>query len=566
MLVELYVERIALIESLRLQLDSGCIVLTGETGAGKSILLDAIGLLLGNRASVDLIRKGADDALVEALFDVSNQLSALQPLLDEFGIETSGGEIVVTRQLYRNGRTLCRINGRVATVQMLRALGTKLVQQHGQHDYHGLHDVNEQLRLLDLFGHHETFLEHVANSYERYQTLCRRAENAKLDDLERVRRIDMLTYQIEEIKQADLCPGEEELLRVERQKLQNADKIAGALQKALDALEGVDLQSGAGTLLTDAAREVAAAMTFDSTLTGAHELIDTAQIATAEGIRAVHKVLSQVEADPARLAHIDDRLALLRSLQRKYGSTVAEILEHLKTSTDALEQLHHYDMQQENLEKEILESRAQLQEHCSILHEARRKAALTLSSHVQTVLQRLNMPNAIFEVKVTQRHDSEESLQFSPRGYDQVAFLFSANKGEDAKLLNKIASGGELSRTLLAIKAVLASVDDVGTLIFDEIDTGVSGSAAQRIAEELLQLGQIRQVLCVTHSAQIAAAANQHFSIEKIEDEFSTKTTVQVLSVPQRVVEVARLLGSAVADDTAYQHADALLQRFSQAL
>jgi len=563
MLVELCVERIALIESIRLHFDTGFNVLTGETGAGKSILLDAIGLLLGNRASADLIRKGADDAIVEALFDIRPQFDVVASILNDYGFDVIDGDLTVTRQLYRNGRTVCRINGRMATVQMLRTLGDKLVQQHGQHDHHGLLEADEQLRLLDVFGRHGVQLNDVKTAFNTYTTAVRDAKDAQVNAQERVRKLDMLAFQIEEIEQANLQMDEEEALRQERHRLQYADKIGGFLRNALESLDGSGQAAGALSLLSDATKEVAAAAAYDSSLTETHDLLDSAQISAAEAVRTMQKRASGVEADPIQLERIEDRLALLRTLQRKYGATVADILNHLKEAKTTHEVLLNYEEQLLILERRVIDAENALQQACLALHKARVEAANTLSADVRAVMQRLNMPNARFEISVHVREDGNGLYKYTEHGYDAVMFMFSANKGEDAKMLQRIASGGELSRTLLAIKAVLAAVDDVGTLIFDEIDTGVSGSAAQRIAEELQLLGGVRQVLCVTHSAQIAAAAQNHYGIEKHESATHTMTTVCRLDEGERIAEVARLLGSAVSDDTASHHAQALLQRFS---
>jgi DNA repair protein RecN (Recombination protein N) len=563
MLVELSIQRIALIESLKLRLDKGLLVFTGETGAGKSILLDAIGLLLGNRASADFIRSGADSAMVEALFQCTGStLEEVEKLLRDWGIESGEGSLVISRELHRSGRTVCRINGRIATVQMLRELGQYLVQQHGQHDQHGLLRPEEQLRLLDLYAHHEELREAVREIYTRWNDVRQKFQQAQMDEQERVRRLDMLNFQIDEIESAKLKVGEEEELKELRARLIHADRIRQSLQTAMMALEGGNRQAGVLELLATASQEVAAAQKFDQDLSEVADFIETAQVHVDEAVRTLSKQLSTIDLDPAQLEWIENRLAQIRGLERKYGATVEDVLAYLDRAKIERDALLRHEEQLAELESDLRILEGELLAASMKLHDSRVSKAEQLSKEVQTVLRELSMPSAMLEISVTRRDEESGRVPFSPLGIDTVTYLFSANKGEELKPLQKIASGGELSRTLLAFKSVLAEVDDMETLIFDEIDAGVSGTAAHRIAMRLRELGTHRQVLCVTHAPQIAAAAHEHFHIVKHERETDTTTHVSRLEKTGRIHEIARLVGSDLSDTTALHHAEALLLSF----
>ncbi|MCF8563608.1 DNA repair protein RecN [Alicyclobacillus tolerans] len=567
MLLELSVRNVALIESIHLQLQPGFTVLTGETGAGKSILLDSIGLLLGNRASSEWIRHGQDKAVVEASIQLDGPARhRVLGLLEAWGLDLVDGDpLVISRELHRSGRTSCRINGRMATVQMLKELGEHLVQQHGQHDQQGLLKPEEQLRLLDLYGHHAPLLEQLRQQYHAWRSAVRRWKEAHVDEQERIRRIDMLNFQIDEIESAELQPGEEESLREQRKVLQFADKIAAALEEAVSALSGDDRNKGVTDLLVTASTEVAAAADYDSTLEEAKALVESAQVYADEANRILLKHLGKLERDPHRLEAVEDRLVQIRNLERKYGPTIEDILRYLQEASEERTKLQDHEHQLEQLYDEVKTMQRQLHQTSLELHERRQEAAQKLSASVQGVLQKLDMQSARLEISVTQRAPTDSGeVSYSESGLDAVSFLFSANRGEDPKPLQRIASGGELSRTLLAVKSVLAQVDDIETLIFDEIDTGVSGFAAQRIAEQLRHLAGSRQVLCVTHSPQIAAAAQSQYRIQKREEQSATVTEVQAVESEQRVGEIARLLGAGLSDETAIEHAKALLDSFRQ--
>ncbi|MBX5436293.1 MAG: DNA repair protein RecN [Alicyclobacillaceae bacterium] len=596
MLTALTVERIALLESVHVELNAGLLVFTGETGAGKSLLLDAIGLLLGGRASADWVRTGADSGRVEALFHVRRETrERLGPWLAASGLPDNGEELLLSREVHRSGRSVCRINGRMATVQMLRECGQHLIQQHGQNEQLGLLRADEQLRLLDLYAGHGELVQRVQRAYDEWAAARRQLDQTWMDEQERMRRVDVLRFQIEEIERADLKPGEEEALREERLRLQHVDKIVRALETAAAALEGRDHQPGATDQLASAEQELSAALAFDTGLEEVASLLATAQVHAEEAARALRRRLREVDVDPWRLEAIENRLADIRALQRKYGPTVEAVLAHLARCREELQQLLHHEEHMAQLAAAVEQAEARLGRLCGQLHESRRKAALRLATEVERTLRELNMPNAVFRIDVRSRRaaevaggtepSAERSLdvgensgeegradgqqsgvaaRFRRDGWDDIIFQFSANKGEPPRPLQKVASGGELSRALLALKVALAEVDDVDTLVFDEVDAGVSGVAAQRLAELLRRLGRRRQVLCVTHSAQVAAAGDVHFCIEKVEGDARAQTQLKALDESGRVQEIARLIGSSGSDRTALDHARALLDRFRE--
>ncbi|KPV43266.1 DNA repair protein RecN [Alicyclobacillus ferrooxydans] len=560
MLAELSIRNVALIREVHLQFDRGLVVLTGETGAGKSIILDALGLLLGQRATSDLIRHGSDTAMVEGLFSVERQRDVIAPILAEWAIPfEDDDDLIVTREIQQNGRTVCRVNGRLVTVQMLRQLGRHLVQQHGQHDQQGLLRADEQLRMLDLFGGYSDTLAEVRRLYDDWRSANEELETLRIDEQERTRRLDMLTFQIEEIEKARLSVGEEEPLREERQRLQHLDRILSSLQTALTAVDGESGKPGANSLLADAVHEIAAAAGYDEALRESLTMLETAQVHAEEALRVLTRYMSGVDQDPNRIEAIEDRFAEIKGLERKYGATIEDVLNYLdeaKASRDAL--LHHEERIDAAVHR-LNQISVKLGNASSRLHQRREAAAKEMSRRVETILRELDIPRAVFTITVASRTDDEGAPVFSASGSDEVAYFFSANRGEEPKLLSKVASGGELSRTLLAIKSVLSEVDDVATLVFDEIDSGVSGSAAVQLARHLSALGDRGQVLCVTHSAQIAASAASHWQILKKETPDATETDVKALDETGRVGEIARLLGSDAADGTATEHAKALL-------
>lgn len=555
-MTELYVEHFVLIESLRLQFGMGLHVFTGETGAGKSLLLDATRLVLGGRASSSMVQRGRDRAVVEAVFDITDHASA-SSMLRDWDIDTTEGTVVVVRSLYRNGRTTCRVNGRTITVQMLKALGDSLVEMQGQHESHALLTERYQRQLVDLYGHHQNLCEDVRTAYRALKEAQAVLEAARLSERDIAQQTDMLRFQIEEIERANVKPGEEVSLRDERQQLLAFDRLRGHLDNIQLALE--DVSHGAIAKLSVAESEADELISRVSSLTPILDMLRTSKANAEEAAFTLSRFGRSLEVDPERQDQIEERLVLLRALTRKYGATSEEVVRHLAESRAQLQQLLEHDEVVALQTRKVEALQADYALKSTHLYEARIKAAASLEHEVEGRLHDLRMVDARFCITIA--HDADMCTE---DGGDDVHFMFSGNPGESLMPIQKVASGGELSRTLLALKVVVADLEQIDTLIFDEIDTGVSGDAALRVAELLRSLGERRQVLCVTHSAQVSAAGHEHFQIVKSMDEGRVQTRVYSLDTESRTKEVGRLLGAGASDETALQHAEALLSGFSK--
>ncbi|WP_062306017.1 DNA repair protein RecN [Alicyclobacillus sendaiensis] len=552
MLQELYVRHFVLIDELRLQLDRGLHVLTGETGAGKSLVLDATRAILGGRVASPTASDGSP-ALVEAVFDIQAN-EAADRLLQSWGIDHSG-EIVISRTFHPNGRAQNRINGRSVTVQMLRELGDTLVELQDQHESIALMTTSYQRRLLDLYGQHDELVASCADAYRAWQDAARDWREALVSDRERAQQMDLYALQVRELEEAGLRPGEEDELRAERERLKRAQQMAESLGQMAALLD--DGQAGAIARLHEAWR-LAADLAGSSDRVGEiAKLLETARVHAEEASFTLHRFLSRLAHDPARLAEIEERLALIRKLSRKYGATTEEMLAYLERARAQLDAWSKHEERLAELEAEVGRREAAYREIAARLHEARAQAAKSLGEAISRSLARLSMAGAQCEIEVAPREDAP-----SEHGWDEIRFLFRANPGQPLMPLQKVASGGELSRMLLAVKVVIASLERTDTLIFDEIDQGVSGEAALRVAEMLRELGQEKQVLCVTHSPQVAAAGHVHHLVAKASEANRAITRVTRLDDGGRIEEIARLLGSDLSDATARVHARALLESF----
>jgi len=552
MLQELYVRHFVLIDELRLQLDRGLHVLTGETGAGKSLVLDATRAILGGRVAGPMASNGSP-ALVEAVFDVQAN-EAAERLLASWGIDHSG-EIVVSRTFHSNGRAQNRVNGRSVTVQMLRELGDTLVELQDQHESIALMTASYQRRLLDLYGQHEELAASCADAYRAWQDAVRQWREAQVSERERAQQIDLYALQVRELEEAGLRAGEEDELRAERDRLKREQQIAESFAQMAALLD--DGKSGAIARLHEAERMAAALSTSSDRTEEIAKLLETARVHAEEASFTLHRFLSRVSHDPARLDEIEERLALIRRLSRKYGSTTEEMLAHLERARAQLDAWSKHEDRLAELEAEVERREAAYRDIAERLHEARVRAARSLGEAISHSLARLSMAHAECEIEVRSRVDAP-----SEHGWDEIRFLFRANPGQPLMPLQKVASGGELSRMLLAVKVVIANLERTDTLIFDEIDQGVSGEAALRVAEMLRELGQEKQVLCVTHSPQVAAAGHVHYLVAKESDAERAISRVTRLDDDGRIDEIARLLGSDLSDATARMHARALLESF----
>ena len=535
MLSLLHIENIAVIQAADIRFDRGFNALTGETGAGKSIVVDAIGAITGERTSRELIRTGARSAQVSAVF------TGL-PELDWFSENGMGpdenGELLLQREIQPDGKNVCRLNGRLITVSQLRQLGRQLLNIHGQHDGQQLLDERCHLDYLDGFGGTGAQLEAFRAAYGALSALRHELGALQMDEAEKARRIDTLQFQIGELERAELQTGEEEALLQRRDLLRSAGKLMDAVEGACLALSGDEERSGAAALLAEgedalrpAARLSDEAQTLLERLTelrcGAEDL--------AEELRDLRE---SFDFRPGELDQVEGRLDALHRLKKKYGGSVEEMLDYLERCRKELDDIQFAGDRAARLERELAAALEEARRRGEALRAARQKAAAALEARIQEELAQLDMPKVRFRVEFAPKPGE---WAMDETGMDQVQFLMSANVGEDLKPIQKIASGGELARIMLALKNVLAENDQVGTMVFDEVDTGVSGRAAQKVAEKLAQVARAKQVLCVTHLPQLAAMADVHFSVEKGEQDGRTFTRVERLDRDRRTRELARL-------------------------
>mgnify|MGYP005759441849 CR=1 FL=1 len=545
MLSLLHIENIAVIQTADIQFDRGFNALTGETGAGKSIVVDAIGAIIGERTSRDLIRTGARSALVNAVF------TGL-PALDWFRENGVGpdeeGNLLIQREIQPDGKNVCRINGRLITVSQLRQLGRQLLNIHGQHDGQQLLDERCHLDYLDGFGATGGLLEQFRTVYGRLAALRREISALQMDEAEKARRIDSLEFQIGELERAGLRPGEEEELTGRRDLLRNAGKLMESVEGAHLALTGDEERVGAAALLGEAEQSLHAAARIS---TQAAELLDKlteVRCAADDLAEQVRDLRDNFDFEPGELDEIESRLDTLHRLKKKYGGSIEEMLDYLERCKKELDEIQFSTDTIARLEKEKAKALERAQTAAKTLSDARKTAAKALERRIQSELAQLDMPKVRFQVEFGIKSGE---FAMDETGMDEVQFLMSANVGEDLKPIQKIASGGELARIMLALKNVLAENDQVGTMVFDEVDTGVSGRAAQKVAEKLADVARTKQVLCVTHLPQLAAMADVHFSVEKGERGGRTYTQVERLTRDRRCEELARLTsGEHVTDAT----------------
>ncbi len=531
MLTSLKIENVAIIESAAIEFGCGLNVLTGETGAGKSIVIDSINAILGERTSRDIIRTGAQSAKVYAVFEDVNE--RVRNFLDENGIDCEDGVLIINRTLSREGKNVCRINGAPVTVSMLREIGGELIDIHGQHDNQSLLSPEKHCGFVDSFAGNADL---IADYREKYGRLCEiRSKLKKLttDESSKSQRIDFLTYQIDELEKAEITIGERDELKARKSLINNSQKVIESLNIAYEALKA----DGAGIdMITDAESEIANASAYMETLGEASEKITDIRYELEDIAETLRDAMTEVDFDPSELEDIDERLDLLYRLSKKYGDTEEEMLEYLEKARAELDNIAFSEERVKELQKQEKEVLAETETAACKLTESRKTAGEKLSNAICSELEFLDMPNVRFVVKCN-------DIGLTENGKDEIEFLISANAGEEPKPLAKIASGGELSRIMLAIKNVLAETDGVDTMIFDEIDTGVSGRAAQKIAMKLRSASKGRQVICVTHLAQIAAQGDVHLYISKSVSDGKTYTNIKSLIEEERVAEIARIMG-----------------------
>ena len=547
MLSLLHIENIAVIECADISFDAGFNVLTGETGAGKSIVIDAISAILGERAYRDMIRTGTSKASVRAVFTHVPEL----PWFFENGVEYDP-ETVIQREVYLDGKNICRVNGSLVSVSILRKLGIQLINIHGQHDSAALFDENNHLSYLDAFGNHEALLADYSEKYNAVARLRREIEKMTMDESEKLRRMETLRYQIAEIEKANLEAGEDEMLEARRKILQNAEKLSDGINAAVECLYGGDDTDGAASLLAEAERELARLSRYTDAFSALHEKVADLMYQVQDAAEEARDARDDLSYSADELEQIEARLDVIHRLRRKYGATCADILEYLEKAREELDQIEFADDHVERLKGKCHKAEKEAWAAALTIRDRRKQAAQALSERILTELAQLDMPKVQFSCVFTE-------LDLTPIGADAAAFYMSANAGEALKPMSKVASGGELARIMLAMKNVLAEQDRVNTLIFDEVDTGVSGRAAQKVAEKLRSVAKTKQVLCVTHLPQLAALANTHLLIAKEERSGRTYTTVTPLDIEGRKKELARIIGGANITETTLKSAEEML-------
>ena len=548
MLELLHIENIAIIEAADIEFAPGFNALTGETGAGKSIVIDSLSAVLGQRTSRELIRTGAEKAFVSAAF------SGMAPeLTEELGIQPEAdGTLLLQREIQTDGKNVCRVNGRPVTVGQLRALGARLLNIHGQHDGQQLLDEEQHIVYLDSFGRVENLAITYAEKYKGFTDIRRQIGALQMDEAEKARRVDTLQYQIEELRRAKLKPGEEEELTARRGMLRNAEKFLDAVAGADYALNGDDSGGGALSALRQAQDALGGVRHLDDAFGQLYERLGEAYSEVYDIAATVEDKRGELDVSPGELDRVESRMDLLYRLKKKYGATVEDMLDYQARCEAELAQIEDAGDTLARLEQALSKAEKEARQAAQALSDARKAAAEQLTSQILAELQQLDMGKIRFAVDFAEKPlDSD--------GMDTVRFLMSANVGEELRPIHKIASGGELARIMLAMKNVLSEQDHVGTMVFDEVDTGVSGRAAQKVAEKMARISRRKQVLCVTHLPQLAAMADTHFSVEKGERGGRTYTEVRRLDREQRRRELARLTGGSHVSQTMLDGAEELL-------
>lgn len=564
MLRELHVRDFALLEDVRVEFGPGLNVLTGETGAGKSMLVDALGAVLGHRTPSDVVRAGAGCARVAAVFDVG-RLPRVRAAVDELGLPWEDGNLVLVREV--GGRARAYVNGEPTTVGVLRRLGTVLAEIHGQHEGQRLLEPATHRELLDAFGGDALLARRarVEERFARWRALREELRALDVGERERAQRVDLLRFQVSEIDAVRPRPGELEELVAFRTRLLNAERLRECLSAAYHALYGDE--GGARDRVGRAAALLRQAAAWDASVAPVGEALEAVEAQLDDLAREVRAAAERVEGDPARLDEVESRLAAVRALLRKYGDTVEAVLDYRERAARELEALEHADTRRADLAERLRAAEVELSAAVEELSKARVAAARQLEKAILRHLHDLAMPAARFRVQLEAEEDPDglpvggRSLRVAPWGADRVEFLLSTNPGEPPRPLHRVASGGELSRVMLALRTVLARADPPVVMVFDEVDSGVGGRTGHVIGAKLSELAGVCQVLCVTHLPQIAALAHHHLAIRKVTERGRTRTVVEVLDREARVEEIARMLSGPSPTDTARRHARELLKR-----
>jgi DNA repair protein RecN (Recombination protein N) len=552
MLRELVVENYAVIEQVRVCFHAGLNLLTGETGSGKSIVVDALGLLLGGRASADMVRSGASRARVAGIFEVLD-CPALHSVLDPVGIEIEDGELLIEREILAEGKSRAYLGSRPVAVSLLKDIGPALADIHGQHDQQLLFSSDAQRDMLDMFAAGSELVDGIASIYRKWRAAGVSLAEIEQSEQEKLRLVDLWSFQRKEIEAAGLQPGEDLALENERRVLQNVQRLQEAAGAAYAAL--YDSPESALSLTSTAGRRVEELCRIDSSMDAVREYLRTAAVSLEEASYVLRDYVARLEANPGRLDEIENRLAAMDRLRRKYGKTVEEVLSFLQEVRTHLASVEHAGERMESLRAEQKKLAAEFEKKAAELTAARRSAANKLQKRVETELAQLAMERTIFRVEIT-------PAAWAAHGADRIDFLVSANLGEEPRALDKVASGGEISRIALALKTCLSGPKSVlvRTLVFDEVDAGVGGAAAEGIGRRLKKLAAANQVLCVTHLPQIASFADHHYRVEKREADGRTVAAIEELDEPARTREVGRMLSGQRLTPEALKHAEQLIR------
>ena len=548
MLTHLHVKNLALIREVEIDFTEGLNILTGETGAGKSIVIGSVSLALGGKVSREMVRPGADYGLAELVFLV-NREKQKEKLL-ELGITPEEDQVIISRKI-SDGRSINKINGETVTLSQLRETASLLIDVHGQHEHQSLLQKKKHLEILDEFAKEELgpVKEKLAGAFQNWKRLKKQLQEAQMDEESRLREISLLEFETDEIGKAELVPGEDEELERRYRRMTNARKLMEAAGSAY-ALTGYEEESGAGAVIGRAVRELQSAASFDEELSGLASLLSDVDGLLNDFNREMSDYLTSLEFDEKEFSETEERLNLLNYLKSRYGHTLEEILAYQEKQEQRLAALQDYDRYLQDLEAQLKKAEEELQDLCAEASGIRQRYGKMLCEKIKEHLIDLNFLNVEFEMAF------EELPEYTAQGKDSAEFLISTNPGEPLRPLMKIASGGELSRIMLAIKTVLADRDEIDTVIFDEIDVGISGRTAQKVSEKMMLIGRTRQVICITHLAQIAAMADSHYRIEKQVEEGETRTQIRRLSEKESIEELARILGGAEITDAVTKNAE----------
>lgn len=557
MILALSIKNIALIEEAEIKFEDGLNILTGETGAGKSIIIDSMMLLLGGRANKDIIRNGTQKATVEGIFLINSHRDLIHNILDEAGIEYEEDDtLIISRDITENGRNYCRVNGRIVPLSFLNKLGTYLVDILGQHEHQFLLDNSKHMSILDNFQDKDFFRikNMIEDLLEKYNSLNNKLKEFNLDDKEKISRIDLLKYQINEIESANIMPGEEDDLIEKRNILMNSEKLFNYMNESYSLLyKGIGDNASIIDTLSTVLKNLDTSFRIDKKLEKLKDMVESVLYTLEDCSLQIRDYVENIDFNADNLNEIEKRLDLLNNLKRKYGRTIEEIIKYKEEKNDELLKLLNAEKEINKINEEKEKIMAKIKKLSDELHLKRRNVADFLEKKISTVLSELNMPNTIFKVDIRKKDVPNEN------GMDDVEFLISTNIGEPLKPLEKIASGGELSRIMLALKTILADFDGISTLIFDEVDTGISGKAAQAVAEKIALISRNHQVICVTHLPQITSMADAHYKITKEVNKDKTYIKIEKLNYEGKIKELSRIISGSIMTDTTYNHSKELI-------